>query len=119
MPLVVDVEDWGNDNNVDSITARRRLKDLIDRLHVSGRCVMIYTNGDGYEDYYKKGRYESLPLWICAFKQPDALQAPAVFLQYSHWGEVDGIEGDVDLNIFVGGSDDWKRWLSQCLSRNR
>ena len=116
MPLVVDVEDWSNDNYVDSATVRKRLKDLIDRLHVSGRKVMIYTNGDGYEAYYKKGRYDQLPLWICALKQPSELKARATFQQYSHWGEVEGVEGDIDLNIFLGSMDDWRRWRACCLS---
>lgn len=118
LPLVIDVEDWNNDNYVDSTTVRKRLKDLIDRLHVSGRKVMIYTNGDGYKAYYKQGHYESLPLWICAFKQPSRLQARAVFQQYSHWGQVDGVKGDVDLNIFVGSKDDWRQWRAKCLSND-
>ncbi|SLN72168.1 Lysozyme M1 precursor [Roseovarius albus] len=34
------------------------------------------------------------------------------FWQYSATGVISGVEGDVDLNVFVGSKADWKRWLN-------
>lgn len=114
MPLVVDVEDWSNDNGEDSATVRQRLADMISALESQGKQVMIYTNGDGHKKHYLAGGYSRLPLWLCAFKEPSEIEAtPHDFQQYSHWGTVPGIKGDVDLNIFNGTREQWETWLKE------
>ena len=56
-----------------------------------------------------KGNFDDYPLWLCAFSKPEGIDW--TIWQYSHWGEVDGIKGDVDLNIFYGNSEQWRKWL--------
>lgn len=73
----------------------------------TGIAPIIYVNGN-YANYLNA----SLNMFGLWFAQPDETLNPPVnigvwddwlFKQYSWWGEVSGIVGDVDLNIFNGG----------------
>ena len=53
-------------------------------------------------------------LWLCSFTSPDLLyDLPHRFQQFSHEGEVMGIDGDVDLNVFRGSRKEWSHYLDQ------
>jgi len=111
LPLVVDVEDWSNDNHIGDDRTQKHLDDMLDNLRSRGHKVMVYTNGDGYKKYVKDG-HVNINLWLCSFQQPDKLErVPHQIQQYSHWGRVKGIWGDVDLNVFNGSEHEWQRWL--------
>ena len=111
LPLVVDVEDWSNDNHIKDDRTQKNLDDMVDNLRSRGHKVMIYTNGDGYKKYIKDGQV-NINLWLCSFKQPDRIRhIPHQMQQYSHWGRVRGIWGDVDLNVFNGSEAQWEKWL--------
>ena len=112
LPLVIDLEDdWGNGATTRRETAIERVLEMIDILNAKGYQVMIYTNLDGYEKYYKDmlGDHD---LWLCSFTSPDLLpHLPHRIQQYSHEGSVSGVDGDVDLNVFRGSRKDWNRYL--------
>ncbi len=112
LPLVIDLEDdWGNGATVSRKTALERVMDMIEILTGKGYQVMIYTNLDGYNKYYKDmlGDHD---LWLCSFTSPDLLPSmPHCFQQFSHEGSVNGVKGDVDLNVFRGTKAEWNRYL--------
>ncbi len=111
LPLVVDVEDWSNAKNVEDERTQKNLDAMLDNLRSRGHKVMVYTNGDGYKKYIKDGQI-NINLWLCAFRQPNDLKhIPHQLQQYSHWGRVKGIWGDVDLNVFNGSQEQWDKWL--------
>ena len=112
LPLAVDIEDWDNDNKTDDEQVRERLVTMVNALLKAGRSVIIYTNGNGYDKYYRPN-FPDLDLWLCSFRSPDSLRKTHTHCiqQYSHWGEVSGVNGDVDLNVFMGSQNDWDEWL--------
>ena len=112
LPLVIDLEDdWGNGATVSRETALQRVMTMISILKGKGYDVMIYTNKDGYEKYYK-GMLGDCDLWLCSFTSPDLLPDMSHrFQQFSHEGEVMGVDGDVDLNVFRGSKKEWARYL--------
>ena len=113
LPLVVDVEDWNNDQKTQDDRTQKHLDALVDNLRSRGHQVMVYTNGDGYKKYIQDGQI-NINLWLCAFKDPDKLRhIPHQMQQYSHWGRVSGIIGDVDLNVFNGSEQQWEKWLKE------
>jgi lysozyme len=112
LPLVIDVEDEINDNVSDDITMKN-LNFMIDNLQSRGFKVMIYTNGNGYKKYVKDRPFVNVNLWLCSFKKPDDIaHIPHQLQQYSHHGRVNGINGDVDLDVFNGNEKQWEQWLS-------
>ena len=112
LPLVIDLEDdWGNGVNIDRKLALERVLDMINILSDKGYPVMIYTNLDGYGKYYKDmlGDHD---LWLCSFTSPDLLpEKPHCIQQFNHEGNVAGVKGDVDLNVFRGTKKEWNRYL--------
>ena len=112
LPLVIDVEDEINDKVSDDITMKN-LTFMIDNLQSRGFKVMIYTNGNGYKKYVKDRPFVNVNLWLCSFKKPDDIaHIPHQLQQYSHHGRVNGINGDVDLDVFNGNEKQWEQWLS-------
>ena len=110
LPLIIDVEDEINDNVSDEITLKN-LNAMIDNLQSRGYKVMIYTNGNGYKKYVKDRQL--INLWLCSFKNPDDIKhIPHQIQQYSHHGRVEGINGDVDLDVFNGNEKQWEQWLA-------
>ena len=114
LPLVIDLEDdWGNGATVSRQTAIERVMQMIDILNKAGYQVMIYTNLDGYEKYYKNLLVDC-DLWLCSFTGPDLLpHLPHIIQQFSHEGSVDGVEGEVDLNVFRGSKSEWQDYLDE------
>lgn len=116
LPLVIDLEDpmpWSSGVGVDSKTAQRQVMEMAKRLTDNGYKVMIYTNGDGYEKYYKD-MMEDYDLWLCSFTHPDKLSSkPHRIQQVSHEGSVKGVDGDVDIDVFIGSNGEWKKFLRE------
>ena len=110
MGLVIDVEATGNPKGVPIEEIQSRLTSMVEYLNLSGYRVMIYTNNDGYYDYIAD-TLPGYPLWICRF-QENPINAEWTIWQYDHHGKVDGIKGDVDLNVFCGSREDWNRFLN-------
>lgn len=114
LPLVIDLEDdWGNGATISRATALERVMEMIGILQDKGYDVMIYTNKDGYDKYYK-GMLGDCDLWLCSFTSPDLLpNLPHSFQQYSFEGKVSGVKSDVDLNVFRGSRSQWHSYLDQ------
>lgn len=119
LPLVIDLEDdWGNGAGVSRQVTLERVMEMIGILTEKGYQVMIYTNLDGYNKYYKDLLADH-DLWLCSFTSPDLLpHLPHCIQQFSHEGEVDGVNGDVDLNVFRGSKREWSKYLDQVKQPN-
>lgn len=111
--LAIDVEKAGNKDSIPTDSIIDRLYSMVDYLNLLGYRVTFYTNFDGYIDYLAEN-FPGAPLWICRF-QENPLNAEWTFWQYSHSGEVDGIEGKVDLNAFCGNEKEWDAFLKGAL----
>lgn len=108
VPLVIDVEEYGNPIFFSTEKVVRRLRDMIDELTVNEYPIMIYTNKDGYTKFVR-GNFDDYPLWLCTFTNPPETIEWTMW-QYSHTGDVDGVDGDVDLNVFYGNENQWEEW---------
>lgn len=111
LPLVVDVEEWYNDDA--HLNAELdRLEAMISELEQSGHRVMIYANRHDW-GHYLKHRFARQQLWLSSFLPPLLTSGtPHVLHQYTFYGSVEGISGDVDLDVFVGSQAEWNAWLA-------
>lgn len=66
---------------------------------------ILYTNVDFYEKYLK-GYFDSYPLWVAHYLQPNEprISRDWEFWQHSEQGRVNGILSRVDFNVFRGDS---------------
>ncbi len=106
LPPVLDVEVLG-DVSSEVLVQRigQWLKIVEDRYQIK---PIIYTN---LEFYYKhlKHEFDEYPMWIARYND----EAPQLkigkewsFWQYGNRGQVNGISGSVDLNVFNGRMED-------------
>lgn len=113
MPLVIDIEDDQNVNSVSLVKVRHELIKMARALKKAGYRIMIYTNGNGLKDYYNPC-FDGEDLWLCSLKNPDKVtQQRHTIQQYSWWGDVPGVKGDVDLDVFMGTQREWEQWLKK------
>jgi len=112
--LVIDIEAHGNPEGIPPAIVVDRLVAMVDYLNLLGHHVTFYTNRDGYYDYIADN-FNGYPIWICSFSS-NPLNAEWQYWQYDHHGRVQGIDGDVDLNVFYGNREEWEnaiRYRSQ------
>lgn len=110
LPLVIDIEEWGNPHHVPAETVRARLQEMTDYLESHGYQYIIYTNKSGHQRFFNERLPQNTPLWICSFTDPPGPDK-WLFWQHSHRGSITGINRHVDLNVFNGNRDAWNRWL--------
>ncbi len=111
LPLVIDIEEWGNPYTRPTATIRQEVREMAEILVSEGYGVMIYTNKDGHSRYVE-GYLDDLPLWICSFTDPPT-SAQWHLWQFSHKGKVPGIKGRVDLNTFIGDTAQFNAYTSK------
>ncbi len=103
LPLAIDVEDTGNAAGVDNDTINRRLHDMVRFLENRGIKLMFYTNKRGYHRHIARD-FSIYPIWICSFTDPP-IRDEWAFWQFTHSGNVAGVNGAVDVNVFNGTHD--------------
>ena len=107
--LDVEVEDGVP---LDSLTARVNRWLLLAENHYGIRPI-VYT----YQNFYNKklqGAIKGYPLWIARYNrffEPNLTDCQWDFWQYGHRGLIEGVEGYVDLNVFVGDKGDFDKFI--------
>ena len=105
LPPVLDLEFEGNCSRRPPVEAL--LKEIVAFVETvekaSGRSVMIYAPEESYRAYLS-GRGLSRRLWARSlWRSPGYANSWDVW-QYHQRGDVNGVEGDVDLNVLASGS---------------
>jgi lysozyme len=114
LPLVVDIEEnMGQSNSTVLSNLTHFLQDL---EQLSGRQPMIYTYSSFWNSLGSE-RFGGYPLWIAEYTTASAPNLPNgwttwEFWQYSEKGQVPGITGSVDLDVFNGSADDLRQWAA-------
>lgn len=109
--IALDVEEHGNPTGIPADSIARRLQDMVDFLILNGYRVTFYSNEAGYSRYLYP-QFQGFPLWLCSFSE-DTAADEFTYWQYNHRGQVPGIIGDVDLNVFGGDRKEWEEHLKQ------
>lgn len=76
---------------------------------------ILYTNIKFYNKYLA-GHFDEFPLWIARYNSREPTLACGgkwQIWQYGNRGRVEGIEGDVDLNVFHGTREELERLCLQ------
>ncbi|MEM9595335.1 MAG: GH25 family lysozyme [Acidobacteriota bacterium] len=103
LPPVLDVEAM---DGVDAAAALAGVLAWLEQVEAAlGVAPTVYT-GPNFWNALDSGAMAPYPLWIAEY----GVEAPRVpqgwgdwtFWQYSHEGEVAGVDGDVDLDVFAG-----------------
>jgi lysozyme len=118
LPPVIDVE-WNGESRCRKRPSRAKVLEkmqvFMDRLEAHyGQRPIIYTAPDFYRDNLK-GAFPNHPFWLRAVAEHPSKVYPGrnwVFWQYSGSGLSHGVKGRIDLNVFHGNEDAWRKWLA-------
>lgn len=103
LPVVYDPETIESDNaRTDDVSGEQFTKNAItfcETIKEAGYDVMIYSNMIWESEYFDMEQLKEYPFWYADYESTPQTPYNFVMWQYTSKGEVDGIEGRVDLNI--------------------
>ena len=105
LPPVVDLEFKGNCRGGPRRSFDRELGAFLETVERStGREAVLYTTREFHRDYLKGSRFERRAIWMRdLLGGMDTVHgARVMFRQYASNGRLDGVNGRVDLNAFMG-----------------
>jgi lysozyme len=114
LPPVLDFEQDTKEPQAQLIRDLSTWLNLIEgRFHVK---PIIYTNNHFYQKYIK-GNFDDYPLWIADYDSHklggDYPSGKLWFWQHSRSGNIEGIRGSVDVNVFMKDEEDFEKILVQ------
>ena len=80
-----------------------------------GTAPILYTTVDFFEDN-EMWRLNGVEFWLRSVAAHPSDRYPGqhwAFWQYTSTGEVPGMAGEIDVNVFSGGKDNWSSWLAR------
>ncbi|MDO4302772.1 MAG: glycoside hydrolase family 25 protein [Bacillota bacterium] len=102
-PVVLDLEETGNDDARTGDMTReeytRAAIAFLERIRKAGYTPMIYGNLKTYMIMLDMEQLEDYDKWFAYYDTPVYFPYEFTIWQYSSKGSVDGIKGDVDMNI--------------------
>lgn len=102
-PIVYDVEKTAEASgrmNQLSVEERTRMAHIfIDRIREAGYTPMIYANMEMWSVLINMAEFEDVEKWFAYYDTDLYFPYEYAIWQYSDTGRIDGISGDVDLNI--------------------
>ncbi|MCF3111141.1 glycoside hydrolase family 25 protein [Niabella sp. CC-SYL272] len=112
LPPVLDVEQT---NNLPAPVIQARSKawlQLVEQHY--GVKPVVYTNADFYEKYLGKA-FDEYPLWVAHYyeKRKPRIKRNWALWQHNDAGHVNGIDANVDFNVFNGDSVTFRAFLIQ------
>jgi lysozyme len=113
LPLVLDIEDWGNPTSKSKDEIIYEIGEFMSSVKMeTGASPMIYTNENGYRKYISNS-FRNNTIWICSFKNKPSIKGKWTFWQHSHEGKFDFADGLVDVNTFNGNKTDWIKYIGR------
>ena len=119
LPPVIDVE-YNHQSSCRQRVPRAKVLEkmqvFMDRLEAHyGQRPIIYTPPDFYADNLK-GEFLDYPFWLRSVAAHPSVRYPGrdwVFWQYSGSGLSQGVNEQIDLNVFNGSEKQWWNWVSR------
>ena len=123
LPPVIDVERYKDD------FAKLECQDVLDKINAFANTVtqelkgtiIIYTNPSTWEqNMCSADIFDTHGIWIAEYSETlklDSKWEKWNFWQYSQSGNIDGIDGNVDLNQFNGTADQFKEFINTSASQ--
>ncbi len=106
-PVAIDVEDLaGSTERLESLS-KDELTELIryycDKVEESGYTPMLYLNIDSALNMIDLAQFEDIKKWFAVYDSDFYYPYAYQMWQYKDTGKVDGIDGNVDLNLYFPG----------------
>lgn len=102
-PVVIDIEDVDNKNTRQKELSPKELTDVViafcDTVKAAGYTPMIYSNISYYGGKLEYSRLEEYDKWFASYTTTLYFPYEIAMWQYTSTGTINGINGNVDVNI--------------------
>lgn len=102
-PIIIDIEEIANDTGRNESLTPAELTDIVlafcNKVKEAGYTPMIYANLKGFVGMLEFERLEGIEKWYAYYGNELYFPYDVSMWQYTSSGVVDGIKGEVDLNI--------------------
>ncbi|MCR5656701.1 MAG: glycoside hydrolase family 25 protein [Butyrivibrio sp.] len=104
-PVVIDIEASESSDartkGLDNATYSEIATTFCEMVKTSGYTPMIYGNNRTFIAMLSENELQNYPVWIADYADPMYFPYKFDMWQYTDSGKVDGIDGDVDLDLYV------------------
>lgn len=108
-PIVYDMEDFvDKESRIDNLSIEDKTDialSFCQRLEQKGYGCMIYGNRHWLQDNFNIKRLANYPFWIAQYNENLDFEYELSIWQYTDSGNLNGIEGNVDMNIYFNGKE--------------
>lgn len=104
MPVVFDMEEIEQGGRVDNLTIEQRTKLALrfcKKIKEASYTPMIYGNMTWLYQNYDFEKISKYPIWLASYSTRCPMEDKFDMWQYSNKGQVNGIEENVDMNIYL------------------
>lgn len=101
-PIYIDTEGAGGSGRADSLDAATRTlvcEAFCRTIENGGYTAGIYASRNWYNNQLETARLDNYNIWLAEYRSVPLYQGYYNMWQYTSKGKVDGIQGNVDLNI--------------------
>lgn len=120
MPIVFDMEEFEKGGRIDNLTQEQRTNLALrfcGKIKKAGYDPMIYGNMTWLYQNYDFEKISEYPIWLASYSSDCPMEDKFEMWQYSNIGQVNGVEGDVDINIYIYKRNDmidFEKFEKQC-----
>lgn len=101
-PIYIDTEGAGGNGRADSLDADTRTlvcEAFCRTIENGGYTAGVYASRNWYNNHLETARLDNYHIWLAEYRSVPLYQGYYNMWQYTSKGKVDGIEGNVDLDI--------------------
>lgn len=101
-PVVIDIEAVNDASRMDGMTEEQNTDVVVafcETIKAAGKQPMVYSGIKYFVRKLNMERLEAYPKWYSYYNDPLYFPYEISIWQYSQSGKVDGVEGEVDLNV--------------------
>ena len=98
------MEEFEKGGRIDNLTQEQRTNLALrfcGKIKKAGYDPMIYGNMTWLYQNYDFEKISEYPIWLASYSSDCPMEDKFEMWQYSNIGQVNGIEGDVDINIYL------------------
>lgn len=104
-PIFIDTEGAGGEGRADSLDPETRTlvcEAFCRTIENAGYRAGVYASRNWYNNNLYTDRLERYFIWLAEYRSAPIYQGYYQMWQYTSKGEIDGISGNVDMNIYYG-----------------
>ena len=101
-PVFIDTEGAGGNGRADNLdvdTRTRVCEAFCSTIANAGYTAGVYASRNWYNHYLYANKLENYCIWLAEYRSVPLYQGYYQMWQYTSQGSVDGIEGNVDMNV--------------------